>query len=52
MNRRRLPVNCWDWPEADCMRFRKGGASSSETTEPYPNELVPGFRGQAAATSL
>src|SRR5229473_2157354 len=52
MNHGRLPVNCWDWPEADCMRFPKGGAPSSETTEPYPNELVPGFRGQAAATSL
>jgi hypothetical protein len=21
--RERLPVNCWDWPEADCMRFLK-----------------------------
>jgi hypothetical protein len=23
MNHGRLPVNCWDWPEADCMRFPK-----------------------------
>jgi hypothetical protein len=42
LERRRLPVNCWDWPEANCVSLpEKEEHFAVRLLNLNPNELVP-----------